>query len=98
MSERTFKETAAERAKAAKNAAKAAASKLRHADYKKAAESVREKARTFDIKKAARDFWYGKPHEERRLGDLYIGNTGLYKHREWRGFKDTMYYFHMIWK
>ncbi len=97
MSERTFKETAAERAKAAKNAAKAAASKLRHADYKKAAESVREKARTFDIKKAARDFWYGKPHEERRLGDLYIGNTGLYKHREWRGFKDTMYYFHMIW-
>ena len=97
MSERTIKETAAERAKAAKNAAKAAASKLRHADYKKAAESVREKARTFDIKKAARDFWYGKPHEERRLGDLYIGNTGLYKHREWRGFKDTMYYFHMIW-
>ena len=97
MSERTFKETAAEHAKAAKNAAKAAASKLRHADYKKAAESVREKARTFDIKKAARDFWYGKPHEERRLGDLYIGNTGLYKHREWRGFKDTMYYFHMIW-
>ncbi len=97
MSERTFKETAGERAKAAKNAAKAAASKLRHADYKKAAESVREKARTFDIKKAARDFWYGKPHEERRLGDLYIGNTGLYKHREWRGFKDTMYYFHMIW-
>ena len=97
MSERTFKETAAERAKAAKNAAKAAASRLRHADYKKAAESVREKARTFDIKKAARDFWYGKPHEERRLGDLYIGNTGLYKHREWRGFKDTMYYFHMIW-
>ena len=97
MSERTFKETAAERAKAAKNAAKAAASKLRHADYKKAAESVCEKARTFDIKKAARDFWYGKPHEERRLGDLYIGNTGLYKHREWRGFKDTMYYFHMIW-
>ena len=97
MSERTIKETAAERAKAAKNAAKAAASKLRHADYKKAAESVCEKARTFDIKKAARDFWYGKPHEERRLGDLYIGNTGLYKHREWRGFKDTMYYFHMIW-
>ncbi len=55
------------------------------------------KAKKFNIKKAVRDFWYGKPHEERRLGDLYIGNTGLYKHREWRGFKDTMYYFHMIW-
>ena len=49
------------------------------------------------IKKAAKDFWFGKPHEERRLGDLYIGNTGLYKHREWRGVVDTMYYFHMIW-
>ena len=50
-----------------------------------------------DIKKIARDFWYGKPHEERRLGDLYVGDTGLYKHREWRGFVDTMYYFNMIW-
>ena len=48
-------------------------------------------------KKLARDFWFGKPHEERRLGDLYISGTGLYKHREWRGFVDTMYYFHMIW-
>ena len=47
--------------------------------------------------KLARDFWKGKPHEERRLGDLYIKDTGLYKHREWRGFVDTMYYFHMIW-
>ena len=34
---------------------------------------------------------------ERRLGDLYIDKTGLYKHREWRGFKDTMYYFYNIW-
>ena len=52
------------------------------------------------IKKArqlASDFWNGKPHEERRLGDLYVNKTGLYKHREWRGFKDTMYYFNMIW-
>ena len=49
------------------------------------------------LKKVASDFWYGKPHEERRLGDLYIGDTGLYKHREWRGVVDTMYYFNMIW-
>ena len=45
----------------------------------------------YDMKTLARDFWYGKPHQERRLGDLYIDKTGLYKHREWRGFKDTMY-------
>jgi len=50
-----------------------------------------------DYKKAARDFWYGKPHEERRLGDLYEDKTGLYKHREWRGVKDTLYYFNNIW-
>ena len=50
-----------------------------------------------EVKKAARDFWYGKPHGERRLGDLYCEKTGLYKHREWRGVKDTFYYFHMIW-
>ena len=49
------------------------------------------------VKKLASDFWNGKPHEERRLGDLYLDKTGLYKHREWRGFKDTMYYFNMIW-
>ena len=49
------------------------------------------------VKKLAKDFWYGKPHGERRLGDLYIPKTGLYKHREWRGFKDTMYYFNNIW-
>ena len=48
-------------------------------------------------KKAAKDFWYGKPHGERRLGELYVNKTGLYKHREWRGVKDTFYYFHMIW-
>ena len=50
-----------------------------------------------DKKKLARDFVYGKPHGERRLGDLYIPKTGLYKHREWRGIKDTMYYFNNIW-
>jgi len=50
-----------------------------------------------DIKKLARDFWYGKPVGERRLGDLYLDKTGLYKHREWRGVKDTMYYFNNIW-
>ena len=54
-----------------------------------------------NIKKALRDFWYGKPHtgEEggRRLGELYEDKTGLLKHREWRGVKDTMYYMYMIW-
>ncbi|WP_026488056.1 2-hydroxyacyl-CoA dehydratase family protein [Butyrivibrio sp. XBB1001] len=56
-----------------------------------------DKNKPKDIKKMARDFWYGKPHEERRLGDLYVGDTGLYKHREWRGLPDTMYYFNMVW-
>ena len=51
----------------------------------------------YDMKALAHDFWYGKPHQERRLGDLYIDKTGLYKHREWRGFPDTMYYFYNIW-
>lgn len=51
----------------------------------------------FSLKKAFRDFWYGKPHGERRLGDLYVPKTGLYKHREWRGVKDTFYYFHRVW-
>ena len=55
------------------------------------------KIKNADYKKLAKDFWYGKPHGERRLGDLYCDKTGLYKHREWRGFKDTMYYFNMIW-
>ena len=54
-----------------------------------------------DFKKALKDFWYGKPHtaEEggRRLGENYLPKTGLYKHREWRGVKDTFYYFHNIW-
>ncbi len=54
-----------------------------------------------DIKKLAKDFWYGKPHtaEEggRRLGDIQMPKTGLYYHREWRGVKDTFYYFHKIW-
>lgn len=56
-----------------------------------------KKIKNIDVKKLARDFWYGKPHEERRLGDLYIGDTGLYKHREWRGVKDTAYYFQHVW-
>ena len=49
------------------------------------------------MKKALKDFWYGKPHGERRLGDILEDKTGLYKHREWRGVKDTMYYFNNIW-
>ena len=49
------------------------------------------------LQKQLKDFWYGKPVGERRLGDLYIDKTGLYKHREWRGVKDTMYYFWNIW-
>ena len=54
-----------------------------------------------DYKKLAKDFWYGKPHtaEEggRRLGEIQMDKTGLYYHREWRGVKDTLYYFYMIW-
>lgn len=60
-------------------------------------EKIREKERTTNWRKVVSDFIYGKPHEERRLGDLYIKNTGLYKHREWRGIVDTMYYFNRIW-
>ena len=48
-----------------------------------------KKLKEVNFKKAAKDFVYGKPHGERRLGDLYIPKTGLYKHREWRGIKDT---------
>ena len=55
------------------------------------------KAKDVNYKKLAKDFWYGKPHGERRLGDLYCDKTGLYKHREWRGVKDTFYYFHKVW-
>ena len=55
------------------------------------------KLKNLDYKKLAKDFVYGKPDGERRLGDLYEEKTGLYKHREWRGIKDTMYYFNMIW-
>ena len=59
-------------------------------------------AKKFDIKntdwkKLAKDFWYGKPHGERRIGELYQDKTALYKHREWRGVKDTLYYFYAIW-
>ena len=50
-----------------------------------------------DYKKLAKDFWYGKPHGERRLGELYEDKTGLYKHREWRGVSDTLYYFYNVW-
>ncbi|NLY87685.1 MAG: 2-hydroxyacyl-CoA dehydratase [Clostridiales bacterium] len=56
-----------------------------------------EKLVKADKKKALRDFVYGKPHGERRLGDNYLPKSGLYKHREWRGVKDTMYYFNNIW-
>ena len=53
------------------------------------------------LSKSLKDFWYGKPHtaEEggRRLGELYEDKTGLFKHREWRGVKDTFYYMYMIW-
>ena len=50
-----------------------------------------------DLQKLVHDFWYGKPAEETRMADLYIQPTGLYKHREWRGVKDTFYYMYMIW-
>ena len=60
-------------------------------------KSPEEKNKPKDLKKELKDFWYGKPHEERNLGKLYVDGTGLYKHREWRGVKDTMYYFNMIW-
>ena len=51
-----------------------------------------------DPAKALRWFWKGKElGTETRLGDLYEDKTGLYKHREWRGFKDTFYYFNAIW-
>ena len=49
------------------------------------------------VKKALHDFWHGKPHGERRLGDILEPKTGLYKHREWRGVPDTWYYFWNIW-
>ena len=49
------------------------------------------------LKKTLKDFWYGKPHGERRLGEILEDKTALYKHREWRGVKDTFYYFHNIW-
>lgn len=32
-----------------------------------------------------------------RLGENYLPKTGIYKHREWRGVKDTFYYFNYIW-
>ncbi|MCR5154414.1 MAG: 2-hydroxyacyl-CoA dehydratase family protein [Lachnospiraceae bacterium] len=68
---------------------------------KNVAKSISEfdvnKLKEADYKKLAKDFVYGKPHGERRLGDLYLPKTGLYKHREWRGLKDTFYYFNMIW-
>ena len=57
--------------------------------------------KNIDVKQLAKDFWYGKPHtaEEggRRLGEILEDKTQLYKHREWRGFKDTMYYMYNIW-
>jgi len=57
--------------------------------------------KNIDYKKLAKEFWNGKPHsaEEggRRLGEIQMDKTGLYYHREWRGFKDTMYYMYNIW-
>ena len=51
-----------------------------------------------DPAKALRWFWKGKElGTEMRLGDLYEDKTGIYRHREWRGFKDTFYYFNAIW-
>ena len=50
-----------------------------------------------DIKKFVKDFWYGKPASENRIAECFEDKTGLYKHREWRGFRDTMYYFYMVW-
>jgi hypothetical protein len=41
-------------------------------------------------KKILRDFWYGKPEGERRLGDLHKPVTWELKHREWRGVQDTL--------
>ena len=64
------------------------------------ARKAREQLGALDPERAAklaRDFWYGKPHGERRLGELYVDKTGLYRHREWRGVRDTFYYFHNIW-
>ena len=60
-------------------------------------KKIKEKVKKVDLKKLGRDFIYGKPHGERRLGDLYIPKSHLYKHREWRGVKDTFYYFNKIW-
>ena len=34
-------------------------------------KNVVEKVKTTDYKKLAKDFWYGKPHGERRLGDRW---------------------------
>ena len=80
-----------------KEAAQTKVEKLKATDFKQKAAEAAEKIKNLDAKKVAHDFVYGKPHEERRLGDLYVPGTGLYKHREWRGIKDTMYYFNMIW-
>ena len=64
-------------------------------DFPKIKENVKTGLK--NPKKTLHDFWYGKEHGERRLGDLYIQPYGLYKHREWRGVKDTFYYFNRIW-
>ena len=80
-----------------KERAQAAFEKAKTTDYKQKAADTVQKMKNLNAKKLANDFIYGKPHEERALGTLYVGGTGLYKHREWRGVKDTMYYFNMIW-
>ena len=62
-----------------KETAEAKLEKLKQTDLKQKAKDTAEKIKNLDVKKAANDFLYGKPHEERRLGDLYIPGTGLYK-------------------
>lgn len=43
-----------------------------------------------ETRKRFRNFWYGKPVGERRLGDLHKPVTWELRHREWRGVKDTL--------
>ena len=49
------------------------------------------------VKKALRDFWYGKPHGERRLGDILEDKTGLYKHITCGGVNNNGDYLREIW-
>ena len=49
------------------------------------------------MKEAVNLFLHGRPADDLRLGELYEDKTGLYKHREWRGLKDTLDYFYNVW-